>query len=74
MKLLLRVFTFFMMLLSVNSLANNTENLIKCAEQKDSLVRLLCYDGIVKLLKKMTLRQWKKWVLMLTIQSHYQLL
>lgn len=52
MKLLLRVFTFFMMLLSVNSLANNTENLIKCAEQKDSLVRLLCYDGIVELLKK----------------------
>jgi hypothetical protein len=52
MKLLLRVFTFFMMLLSVNSLANNTENLIKCAEQKDSLVRLLCYDEIVELLKK----------------------
>jgi hypothetical protein len=60
MKLLLRVFTFFMMLLSVNSLANNTENLIKCAEQKDSLVRLLCYDEIVELLKKNDLDTIKK--------------
>jgi hypothetical protein len=60
MKLLLRVFTFFMMLLSVNSLANNTENLIKCAEQKDSLVRLLCYDEIVELLKKNDIDTIKK--------------
>jgi hypothetical protein len=48
------------MLLSVNSLANNTENLIKCAEQKDSLVRLLCYDGIVKLLKKNDIETMEK--------------
>ena len=52
MKLLMIVVTFFMMLLSLNCMADNSANLIKCAEYKDNLVRLSCYDDIAKLLHK----------------------
>jgi len=43
---------FLMSLVSNTSFANSLESLMKCAETKDSLVRLVCYDNVVKLLNK----------------------
>ena len=37
-----------MMSLSLICLADTPENLLECAQKKDSLVRLLCYDEVVK--------------------------
>ena len=52
MKLPLILVTILIVSLSANCLADSTENLLKCAEKKDSLVRLLCYDDIAKGLVK----------------------
>jgi len=51
---------FLMFLVNSTSFANSLENLKQCAEKKDSLVRLVCYDHAVKLLNNVESPNIKK--------------